>query len=77
MVQHRLWAAKGAGAGYLCIGCLEQRIGRKLRPSDFIKCPINDPDPRDTLRLTARRLGMRDDVLAAKQENARRIKQYL
>ena len=29
--------------GMLCIGCLEHRIERKLRPSDFIDAPINDP----------------------------------
>lgn len=30
-------------AGYLCLGCLEARIGRRLVPSDFSDCPVNDP----------------------------------
>jgi hypothetical protein len=29
--------------GMLCIGCLEHRLGRKLKPSDFLDAPINDP----------------------------------
>jgi hypothetical protein len=27
--------------GMLCIGCLEERIGRRLRPADFTDVPIN------------------------------------
>jgi hypothetical protein len=31
----------------LCIGCLEQRIGRTLMANDFTDAPVNDPnDPR-------------------------------
>jgi hypothetical protein len=29
---------------FLCIGCLEKRIGRTLCRADFIDVPINDPD---------------------------------
>lgn len=29
-------------AGMLCIGCLETRLGRKLRKSDFTDASIND-----------------------------------
>lgn len=25
----------------LCIGCLEERLGRELNASDFIDCPVN------------------------------------
>jgi len=28
----------------LCIGCLEQRIGRTLMASDFTDAPVNDPN---------------------------------
>jgi hypothetical protein len=28
---------------YLCIGCLEIRIGRQLRASDFLDVPMNWP----------------------------------
>jgi hypothetical protein len=43
MVGHSIWAQAGIGRhdGYLCIGCLEQRLGRKLARSDFIDVPIN------------------------------------
>ena len=43
-VQLELWLqAVGSNKGMLCIGCLENRIGRKLVPSDFTVCYINDP----------------------------------
>ena len=36
MVTHELWAcANPDGAGMLCIGCLEKRLGRELTPDDF------------------------------------------
>lgn len=31
---------------FLCIGCLELRIGRRLTALDFTVCPINDPQHR-------------------------------
>jgi hypothetical protein len=35
-----VWARSGLGEndGMLCVGCLERRIGRKLRRADFIVC---------------------------------------
>src|SRR5262245_1322803 len=44
---------------FLCIGCLEKRIGRTLSRRDFIECPLNtSPDwPRSKrLRDRLRRL---------------------
>ena len=35
------------GQEVLCIGCLEQRLGRALVASDFTDAPINDPDDDD------------------------------
>lgn len=45
MVQDEVWmqAQLDATDGMLCIGCLEQRIGRRLKPADFIDAPINLP----------------------------------
>jgi len=36
-VHDKVWNAAGIDAfgGCLCIGCLEKRLGRKLRPKDF------------------------------------------
>jgi hypothetical protein len=56
MVRDRVWAEAGmrtgivyhygGGGDYLCIGCLEQRIGRKLHFADFTDVPVNHPgDP--------------------------------
>jgi hypothetical protein len=41
---------------FLCIGCLEKRLGRKLTPDDFTNAPINRPDHWHSDRL-ADRLG--------------------
>lgn len=41
---------------YICIGCLERRLGRRLRSIDFTVCPMNEPHPWNTPRL-ADRLG--------------------
>jgi len=45
MVRNELWeqATASTPARFLCIGCLEFRIGRELTYYDFINAPINDP----------------------------------
>ena len=43
MVQNKIWDKVNPQIeGMLCIGCLEDRMGRKLKPKDFTKCPVND-----------------------------------
>jgi hypothetical protein len=54
MVHDDLWEQAWAGRRkswhclpgqeYLCIGCLEERLGRTLLWCDFTDVPINDPD---------------------------------
>lgn len=41
MVTDEVWAEAGNVEGYLSIGCLEKRLGRRLVPSDFPDRPIN------------------------------------
>jgi hypothetical protein len=41
MVHDHLWAAAGMRQGFLCIGCLETRLGRQLVAGDFKDVPIN------------------------------------
>ena len=43
MVTDQVWLASGLGLddGMLCIGCLEQRLGRMLHARDFTDVPIN------------------------------------
>ena len=38
-VRDAVWKASGMEpyGGCLCVGCLEKRLGRKLRPKDFLK----------------------------------------
>lgn len=56
MVSNDVWKAAGMGEGFLCIGCLEIRLGRTLTAADFpAHLPINDPDPWDTPRLANRK----------------------
>jgi hypothetical protein len=61
VVHDEVWQAAGMQddlgkqAGFLCIGCLETRIGRILTPADFIDAPINDlNDGRSSGRLISR-----------------------
>src|SRR6476646_263972 len=45
MVEREVWREAGMGReGYLCIGCLESRLGRMLWASDFTGAPINGMD---------------------------------
>lgn len=43
MVLDDVWTSAGLGIyeGLLCIGCLEDRLGRTLTPGDFLACPLN------------------------------------
>ena len=57
MVHNDLWIqANSLGAGKLCIGCLEVRLGRELTPSDFTDCSLNN-FPHGSKRLISRLRG--------------------
>lgn len=54
MVTNDLWKRYGVGRGMLCIGCLEERLGRELTSVDFTDVPINDqgnPDNSERLKI--------------------------
>jgi hypothetical protein len=57
IVKDAIWKSAGmeGWGGCLCIGCLEHRIGRRLRPKDFPAHSFNDPDLPCTERLRGRR----------------------
>ena len=59
MVHDAVWAAAGmptaTPSGFLCVGCLERRLGRRLRPDDFSEFEVNKPCPFDTPRLAERK----------------------
>ena len=42
MVHDEVWDASGAGDGYICLDCLESRLGRPLVAADFKDVPLND-----------------------------------
>jgi hypothetical protein len=52
MVRDDVWPLDARG-GMLCVGCLEERIGRRLTPADFTDAPINRLG-RNSTRLRAR-----------------------
>jgi hypothetical protein len=54
-VHEHVWKAAGMEpwVGCLCIGCLEERIGRRLTPDDFPDHAFNNYAPR-TPRLLER-----------------------
>jgi hypothetical protein len=42
MVHKHVWKAARGPRGYLCIGCIEARLGRQLHRGDFTTAPLND-----------------------------------
>lgn len=43
MVHDHVWYEAGMGPrGFLCVGCLEARLGRQLVPADFPEVSCND-----------------------------------
>jgi hypothetical protein len=58
-VTDEVWRATGLAGwgGCLCIGCLEKRIGRRLKPKDFLDHPFNKPGFPASRRLQKRRGG--------------------
>lgn len=73
MVTAAVWQAAGmpapiareynaSGGDFLCVGCLETRLGRRLVSADFTKALINEPSPWDTPRLAVRKSGHRTSI---------------
>lgn len=64
MVQNHIWQQSGAPTRtvvvpgepgfYLCIGCLEVRLGRELFAGDFTDTPVNTTRAGNTDRLNNR-----------------------
>lgn len=43
-VHDTVWGSAAASVdSILCIGCLEARLGRRLRPADFVPAVLNEP----------------------------------
>jgi hypothetical protein len=56
MLEDAVWLeANGSDAGMLCIGCVEERLGRRLTVADFTVAPVNwEPDRWRSRRLQDR-----------------------
>jgi hypothetical protein len=64
MVADQVWDQVGGGDRWLCVGCLEDRLGRELEPADFTPLPVNDDEETDSVRLRlARGSGRRTEAL--------------
>lgn len=55
MVHDAVWMAAGVSddtpmTTFLCVGCLESRLGRRLRRDDFTLCRVNDLSESDNPR---------------------------
>ena len=51
-VHNGVWQAADAPRhAFLCVGCLESRLGRRLRRADFTDAPINDLSISRTARF--------------------------
>src|SRR5215831_3868750 len=57
MVRDAIWKKAGMEpfSGCLCIGCLEKRLGRRLKPKDFLRDHPFNQLPTGTPRLLNRR----------------------
>lgn len=59
MVHDHVWKSAGMkfDDGFLCIGCLEKRLGRRLHSCDFEEIAMNEPDEvNNSARLNSRLL---------------------
>jgi hypothetical protein len=51
MFRDETWSAAGMPhRGYLCIGCLQRRLGRELTGDDFTDALVNDPQIADDVK---------------------------
>jgi len=55
MVTGATWEQVAANAKFLCVGGLEERLGRLLTPADFAPFPINERSALDAARLADRK----------------------
>jgi hypothetical protein len=62
MVLDTIWedAVKSENVDFLCIGCLEKRIDRKLTPADFTGAPLNNWSGFRRSRRLRSRLGIKN-----------------
>ena len=68
MVCSDVWTEAGMSGGFLCVGCIEQRLGRTLNPDDFLDCGFNEPNLLDSERLASRKgtTALPDEALATR-----------
>jgi hypothetical protein len=63
MVSDEIWDRYGPANRCLCIGCLEDRLGRRLQPEDFKDVPVNSDTDRHRSDRLLNRLGLDQPAL--------------
>src|SRR5262245_26874344 len=58
--RRKSWHGRVPGQEILCIGCLEQRLGRTLMACDFIDVEANDPSKHNISERMRNRLSAVD-----------------
>jgi hypothetical protein len=62
MLRDDVWLeANSGGNGMLCVGCVEERLGRHLRPDDFTDADVNR-DEFGSARLRSRMRWIADEL---------------
>ena len=68
-LREAVWKRAGAPEGCLCVGCLEQRLGRRLRPKDFPRDEALNWLPGTPRLMRRRRQEVRGAVLTITPED--------
>lgn len=42
MIHTHLWDIHGCGNGMLCMDCMEDRLGHKLKKEEILPCPLTE-----------------------------------
>jgi len=51
MIKHSLWNKIGVGDGMLCMKCLENRLGHKLKKSEILLCLLTESNNPYTKKI--------------------------
>jgi hypothetical protein len=69
IVREHIWTWFAPEAEYLCVGCLEDRMGRKLSVDDFDPdVPLNFYPLQDSPQLAERKQGLRPSPLCRSRQ---------
>lgn len=65
MIKSEIWLTVAHSSDFLCIGCLEKRLKRRLKPDDFTNHPVNRVSFNKAFKKSARLLNRLDKNLVS------------